>query len=76
MKNGINSVQGLKIGQVFNIGGVNYIATSFPTRSSVVGKIQTPQSGEANNVKVSIRRTPTMFWKHCRSGLLISSMEL
>lgn len=76
METKINSVKGLCIGQVFNIAGVNYIVTKLPTRYSVCGRKQTPKSGEPNDIKISIKGTPTMFWQHYRTGKFISSMEL
>jgi len=67
-KNKIKSVNGLRIGQVFNVEGVNYIVTSFPTRYSVCGVNQTPTAGEPNRIKTSINCTHTIFWQHYKTG--------
>jgi len=67
MEAGIKSVKGLRIGDVFNIKGINFIATKFPTRYSVCGKNQNPESGEPNNIKTSLFNTPTLFWTHYKT---------
>jgi len=72
----INSVKGLKIGQVFNVAGENFIVTKFPTRYTVCGKNQDLKSGKPGEIKTSIFNTPTMFWQHFKTNEFISSMEL
>ena len=52
MKTKIYQVQGLRVNDIFNIKGINYIVTYFPSRTSVCGKNQKPQSGEPNEIKV------------------------
>jgi hypothetical protein len=64
MKLKIKSVKGLRIGDVFNVKGINFIATEFPTRNMVCGRKQTPKSGEPCNIKTSLFNTPTIFWMH------------
>ena len=69
-KREIKSVKGLCIGQVFNVEGINYIVTRFPTRTSVCAKNQNPLAlvGEPSNIKTSINHTKTMFWNHHKTG--------
>jgi len=67
----INSVKGLKVGQVFNVEGENYIVTDFPTRYSVCGDNKEPSVGKPNSIKTSINHTKTLFWQHCDSGNII-----
>lgn len=71
MKNKIRSINGLRIGDVFNVEGINYIVTKFPTRYSVCGNNQKPESGEPNNIKTSLFHTPTLFWRHCKTGVFL-----
>ena len=66
----IHSVKGLKIGDTFNEGGVNFIVTSFPTRSSVCGKNQNPTSGEPNGCKVA--RSKVNFYKDHETDNIIN----
>lgn len=54
MKTRIKSVKGLRIGDLFTCEGMNFIVTSFPTRYSVCGKNQIRESGEPNNIKISL----------------------
>lgn len=68
MKKKIRSVKGLRIGDVFNVEGVNYIVTKFPTRYTVCGENQLPLSGKLNNIKTSLFHTSTLFWQHNKTG--------
>jgi len=72
MKTKIKSVKGLKIGQVFNVEGVNYLVTHFPTRYSVHGKNQKPEVNEPSDIKTSLR-TKTLFYQHCKTDKFISN---
>jgi len=67
MKTKIKSVKGLCVGQVFNVKGVNYIVTEFPTRYTICGENQKPEPGEPSHIKTSLR-TPTLFYQHCKTG--------
>jgi len=71
----IKSVNGLRIGQVFNVEGINYLVTSFPTRYSVCGHNPNPEPGEPNNIKTSLKHK-TIFWKHCITGKTCRVTEL
>ena len=66
----INSVNGLCIGQVFNVEGRNFIVTSFPTHYSVCGKGQDIKSA-ISGIKTSINNTRTLFWQHNKTGSFI-----
>lgn len=68
----IKSVNGLKVGQVFNVDGMNYTVTSFPTRSTVCGRAHSPESGKPSSVKISLK-TPTLFYNHYRTGLYVEN---
>lgn len=72
MKRQIRSINGLRIGDVFNVKGINYIATKFPTRYSVCGKNQKRESGEPNGIKTSLFHTPSLFWQHNKTDAFIS----
>lgn len=54
--NQINSVNGLKVGQLFSHEGCNFIAKSFPTRYSVCGENPKPESGLPSSCKVAMSK--------------------
>lgn len=70
----IHSVKGLKIGDTFNIEGVNFIVTNFPTRYSVCGRHQKwpngVPSGEPASCKVS-RKSIKFYCDHKTDNVII-----
>ena len=67
----INSVKGLRIGDVFYVCGINYIAEYFPTRCTVYGVRIRWKQGEPSTIKASIGHTRAMFWHHYKTGDLV-----